>query len=71
MTLRLKKIKFHCSKELINLIDVDIEKLLMSNKCVYGKKKKETDVDTSLDVKLLTKIRPLFIELLQMTGFLK
>ena len=36
--IKIKKIKFYCSKELINLIDVDIEKLLMSSKCVYGKK---------------------------------
>ena len=39
MTLKLKKNKFYCHKSTFLLKDVDIEKVLVSNKVSFGKTK--------------------------------
>ena len=54
----IKKIEFHCSKKTVNVNNVDVEKLLVSDEFTYGSNK-ERDAKHFIKYKQVKKIRPL------------
>ena len=65
----IEKLKFHCSKEVIDAINVDIEFYCYLMRLPMTKNK-ETDAKYFIEYKTGRKIRPLFIELPQTTGII-
>ena len=66
----IQKKKFHFYKKMINIDEVDIEKTLISDEFAYGKTK-DTNAKHLVGYKNgKTKIRPLYMKLPQIAGFL-
>ena len=66
---KIEEKKFHCSKKVIDVRDVDIEKIVVSHKLAYGRNK-ETDAKYFIGYKIGEKLYHYSFELPKMTGLL-